>query len=40
LWDVVPSWQELSFDFDGLSIDPEYRRPSDAPARADVERLR
>ena len=27
LWDFVPSWQELNFDFDGLSIDPEYRRP-------------
>ena len=25
LWDVVPSWQELNFEFDGLSIDPEYR---------------
>jgi hypothetical protein len=38
LWDVVPSWQELNFDFDGLSIDPEYRRLSDAGAHADVDR--
>jgi hypothetical protein len=29
LSDIVPSWQELNFDFDGLSIDPEYRRANE-----------